>query len=392
MLAALEQARKLFPFPLLGIDTDSGAEFLNAELITYCEQEKVTFTRGRSGVKNDQAHVEQKNGAVVREAVGCVRLEGVQAYHQLREVYRALRLVVNCFQPSLKLQAKIPQGDRVRRVYDVARTPLQRLLASGVLPEDRQQLLRERVEQLDPLALSEHLDALRYALWYRASLSPVAEAAEPAWPLLDFSLQACCTSVLRLPTEEEPERTGHQEAPSSCEEIPVLVQAHPETRCLAPDRAISASMEARRHDLKTIRPPRSSTGEEPWPLECINTLSQRRGASNPAGIAPSSGARGVCPAAARLSTPRLSWRAERRDDSAQPGHPLALVGHGTLRLGVVLVTHRGCGSRQGNGDHPGKKGTKAHPAFVSRRAARPVRLSGPGASHIGLGARGARGA
>jgi hypothetical protein len=96
VLAALQQARTLFPFPLLGIDTDSGSEFLNAELIAYCEQEQLTFTRGRTGVKNDQCHVEQKNGAVVREAVGHARLVGVQAYHQLREVYRALQLVVNC--------------------------------------------------------------------------------------------------------------------------------------------------------------------------------------------------------------------------------------------------------------------------------------------------------
>src|SRR6266700_85342 len=71
VLAALAQARKLFPFPLLGIDTDSGSEFLNEELIAYCEQEQLTFTRGRPGIKNDQCHVEQKNGAVVRGAVGC---------------------------------------------------------------------------------------------------------------------------------------------------------------------------------------------------------------------------------------------------------------------------------------------------------------------------------
>jgi hypothetical protein len=134
VVAALKQARTLFPFPLLGIDTDSGSEFLNEELIAYCEQEQLTFTRGRPGVKNDQCRVEQKNGAVVRVAVGCVRLVGVLAYHQLREVYQVLRLVVNCFQPSLKLQAKVHQGDRVRRVYDIAQTPLQRLLASGVLP------------------------------------------------------------------------------------------------------------------------------------------------------------------------------------------------------------------------------------------------------------------
>jgi site-specific recombinase XerD len=89
-----------FSVSFTGHDTDSSWEFLNAEVIAYCEQEQLTFTCGRPGVKNDQAHVEQKNGAVVHEAVGCMRLVGMQAYTQLREVYRALRLVVNCFQPS----------------------------------------------------------------------------------------------------------------------------------------------------------------------------------------------------------------------------------------------------------------------------------------------------
>jgi hypothetical protein len=96
VLAALAEARTLFPFPLLGIDTDSGSEFLNAEVIAYCKQEQLTFTRGRPGIKNDQCHVEQKNGAVVRKAVGCARLVGVQAHQQLREAYQVLRLVVNC--------------------------------------------------------------------------------------------------------------------------------------------------------------------------------------------------------------------------------------------------------------------------------------------------------
>jgi site-specific recombinase XerD len=210
VLAAVTHARTLFPFPLLGIDTDSGAEFLNEELIAYCEQEHLTFTRGRPGVKNDQCHVEQKNGAVVREAVGHVRLVGVQAYHQLREVYRALRLVVNCFQPSLKLQVKVSKGEQVRRVYDVAQTPLQRLLASGVLLEDRQQDLRERVQQIDPLILSEQLDALRYAL--------LCGAGGRAWSQPGLSL-ALCTSVPLPASAEEPERTGHREAPSSSEEI-----------------------------------------------------------------------------------------------------------------------------------------------------------------------------
>ncbi len=218
VLAAFVQARTLFPFPLLGIDTDSGSEFLTEEMIAYCEQECLTFTRGRQAVKNDQAHVEQKNGAVVREAVGCVRLVGPHAYDQLREVYSALRLVVNCLQPSLKLQVKVWQGEQVRRVYDTAQTPLQRLLVSGVLSEDRQRDLREWVQQIDPLALSEYLDALRHALLCIAHLPSQTATDGTAYPLLSFSL-AACTCVQRLPAEKRFERTDHKEKLTRSEEI-----------------------------------------------------------------------------------------------------------------------------------------------------------------------------
>ena len=219
--------------------------------MAYCEQEQLTFTRGRPGVKNDQCHVEQKNGAVVRKAVGCARLIGAQAYQQLREVYRALRLMVNCFQPSLKLQAKVYQGERVRRVYDIAQTPLQRLLASGVLSEDRQRDLREWVEQIDPLALSEHLDAFRYALLCGADGACLAPARSLLWAL--------CTSVPLPAFEEEPERTGHREAPSSGKEM-----GHP-----ALERAVAAPMETLLHGPGTIHPSGRSLWEESWPAERI---------------------------------------------------------------------------------------------------------------------------
>jgi site-specific recombinase XerC len=275
--AALVQARTLFPFPLLGIDTDSGSEFLNGELIAYCEQEQLTFTRGRPGVKNDQCHVEQKNRAVVRETVGCVRLVGGQAYHQLREVYRALRLVVNCFQPSMKLQAKVYQGERVRRVYDVAQTPLQRLLASGVLSEDRQRELSTQVQQLDPLVLSEHLDALRHALLCCTRLRSLVSADGPALLQLPFALKACMS--VPLPTsEEEPERIGTQEAPLCSEKILSLLQAQPDWTSIqilqrigyqAPERVVSAPMEMLIHGLVTIRSQLRASGEDPWAPELI---------------------------------------------------------------------------------------------------------------------------
>ncbi len=212
VLAALVQARMLFPFPLLGIDTDSGAEFLNAELVAYCEREQLTFTHGRPGAKNDQCHVEQKNGAVVREAVGCVRLAGVQAYLQLREVYRTLRLVVNCFQPSLKLHAKVLKGEQMRRVYDAAQTPLQRLLASGVLSQAQQHELSKRVEQVDPVVLSEYLDVLRHALLRGTHTTAADGEGEFVLPLLRFSLVACTSGPLPV-SEERPAQASHREEP-----------------------------------------------------------------------------------------------------------------------------------------------------------------------------------
>jgi len=132
LLAAFQRARTLFPFPILGIDTDNGGEFLNEEVVAYCEQ---------------------KNGAVVRQVVGYDRFVGEHACRQLTELYRALRLYVNCFQPSMKLQSKLREGKKVRCVYDPAKTPLQRLLLSGVLPVQKQQELIEVAQALDPIRL-----------------------------------------------------------------------------------------------------------------------------------------------------------------------------------------------------------------------------------------------
>src|SRR6266704_1306464 len=126
VVAALKRARQLLPFPLLGIDTDNGGEFINIELAAYCEQEHITFTRGRPQRSNDQCYVEQKNGQIVRQVVGSDRFVGELAYRQLTELYRALRLYVNCFQPRVLLQAKQREGSKLRRTYDEAQTPMQR--------------------------------------------------------------------------------------------------------------------------------------------------------------------------------------------------------------------------------------------------------------------------
>src|SRR5438445_13797471 len=94
---------------------------------------------------------------IVRQVVGYDRLVGEQASRQLTELYRALRLYVNCFQPSLKLLSKQRVGKQVRYVYDPAKTPLQRLLQSRVLPAQKQHELTAVAQALDRICLFKQL-------------------------------------------------------------------------------------------------------------------------------------------------------------------------------------------------------------------------------------------
>ena len=200
VLAALQQARLLFPFPVLGIDTDNGGEFINETVLTYCEQAHITFTRGRPYLENDQCFVEQKNGAIVRQVVGYDRLVGEHAYRQLTELYRALRLYVNCFQPSMKLLSKERDGKKIRCVYDTAKTPLQRLLLSGILPVQKQQELTEVAQALDPIRLLHQLEQLQQAVFRCAvGCSPFLSSLTSV-PICVFSVERSMTGS--VPVEE----------------------------------------------------------------------------------------------------------------------------------------------------------------------------------------------
>jgi hypothetical protein len=165
VLQAVERARQLLPFPLLGFDTDNGSEFLNEQLLDYCAREAITFTRGRTANKNDQCYVEQKNGSVVRHLVGYDRFEGERGYRQLAELYRAVRLYVNFFQPSFKLLAKRRTGGHVLRTYGPAQTPFQRLLATDVLTAETRERLTAIYQALDPVRLLRQIRLLQDALW-----------------------------------------------------------------------------------------------------------------------------------------------------------------------------------------------------------------------------------
>jgi Integrase core domain len=145
------------PFPLLGLDTDNDSVFMNDTLWDYCRQKGLELTRCRAYRKNDQAWVEQKNGAVVRKLIGYGRLEGLAATAALRRLYEASRLYVNFFQPSFKLKSKEREGAKVRKHYKSPETPFRRLMQRDDVAEKTKQQLEEQFQKLDPVLLLKHI-------------------------------------------------------------------------------------------------------------------------------------------------------------------------------------------------------------------------------------------
>jgi hypothetical protein len=152
------------PFALRGLDTDNDSAFMNATLQGYCNQHHIEWTRSRAYRKNDQAWVEQKNGAVVRRLAGYGRLSGLAAAATLGRLYESARLYVNFFQPSFKLASKQRDGALVRKRYHPPLAPYQRLLASDRIEETAKQRLREHFAALDPVALLTTIRAAQHEL------------------------------------------------------------------------------------------------------------------------------------------------------------------------------------------------------------------------------------
>jgi hypothetical protein len=145
------------PFTLRALDVDNGSEFVNERLIEYCLSHGIELTRSRPYRKNDQAWIEQKNGAVVRKLLGYKRFEGIAAAKAITRLYGASRLFVNFFQPSFKLAAKHREGAQVSKRYHPPQTPSDRLLHTESMPETAKMKLREIAGALDPLKLLEEM-------------------------------------------------------------------------------------------------------------------------------------------------------------------------------------------------------------------------------------------
>jgi hypothetical protein len=156
-LEALKDVRASLPFPLLGLDSDNGSEFINAHLATWTAEQKISFSRSRPNEKNDSCFVEQKNWSVIRREVGYGRYDTQAERDLIAAIYADLRLYVNFFLPSMKLIAKERRGARVQKRYDRPATPYQRLLALKALDEATKRRLAAQYLALNPAALRRRL-------------------------------------------------------------------------------------------------------------------------------------------------------------------------------------------------------------------------------------------
>lgn len=154
---AIKKLQERLPFPLLGLDSDNGSEFINDMLYRFCLDQQITFTRCRPYRKNDQAHVEQKNWSVVRHTVGYDRFETQAELDLLSSIYADLRLFVNFFQPVEKLISSTTINGLKHKQYDQAKTPYQRVLEDPRVDEKYKTQLRILYNSLNPVTIREAL-------------------------------------------------------------------------------------------------------------------------------------------------------------------------------------------------------------------------------------------
>ena len=181
---ALQHVMGVFPFPIIGIDSDNGSEFINHHLFDYCTANEITFTRSRAGHSNDGAHVEQKNWTHVRELVGYLRYDTATELSKLNEIWELDRVFTNYLLPQQKLIFTQRNGAKVTKRYDTATTPHQRAVARDDMAKRPIIQMNAEFTRIRPAALSRNILALTGELETLALAkkpATVKPAINPAW-------------------------------------------------------------------------------------------------------------------------------------------------------------------------------------------------------------------
>jgi hypothetical protein len=199
---SFDQIRRRFPFRIREAHPDNDSALLSELLWKYCRRRKIAMSRSRPYEKNDNAWVEQKNWTHVRKLVGYRRYDTSQEQEALRELYRCWADYQNFFQPVMKLKEKTRVGGKVHRVYDEARTPYQRVLASGVLTRKQREQLEARYRALNPVALWRQIQALRNRLFDLVEAKGQASLRRPRRRGPDIELRRARNQRLRAAAQD----------------------------------------------------------------------------------------------------------------------------------------------------------------------------------------------
>ncbi len=177
---ALKEIRKRTPFEWKGLDSDNGGEFINQVLYKYCQREGLEFTRSRANRKNDNAYIEEKNWTHVRKVFGYLRHDSYEELAIMNDLYRnELRLYKNFFQTVMKLHSKERIGGKVKRRYEAAKSPYQRLIESNQIPERLSEELNGTYSALNPAQLKRSIDRKLDELWSAYEEKTRTQHADP---------------------------------------------------------------------------------------------------------------------------------------------------------------------------------------------------------------------
>lgn len=160
VLAALNDIARAMPFPIVGVDSDNGSEFINDEVFAWCTRRKITFTRARPGNKNDGCHVEQKNWTAVRTLVGYYRYDTPAEVLLLNEIWQLQAKLTNYFYPQQKLVSKTRRGAKVSKKHDTATTPFHRAINHPTMTAQHIVSMKRTYSMINPAATQRRVHAL----------------------------------------------------------------------------------------------------------------------------------------------------------------------------------------------------------------------------------------
>lgn len=163
---SLSYIKSVLPWNMLEVHPDTGSEFINWNLKTWCDTNNIMMSRSRPNHKNDNMHVEERNGHIIRKYIGYTRLDCKEAVVALNNVYAVLCPYLNHFVASKRIVEKYEVDHKWKKRYEkVAKTPYQRVLENEHITEEVKEKLRREHEKLNPLVMKKEIDRLKKILY-----------------------------------------------------------------------------------------------------------------------------------------------------------------------------------------------------------------------------------